>query len=172
MKNKRILIQLLNQKKARAMGIWLSLVLCGYLTGSFIGYTAIKEALYHNFATLIIMYKPAYNFIGLYRNLNSPDELKRLEGYYSLLQSGLIDADYLCDRFEKEQGEVNKRTIVWLLGFSHDQKKVFDVFSRNYRQSSPRIRKEMLRSLQRIDSEIFKRFITDQGIRGEFLEGL
>ncbi len=58
--------------------------------------------------------------------LGSADEMKRLAGYYALLETDSIDVEFLVERYGMESSTVNRRTIVWLLGFARNSRAAFD----------------------------------------------
>lgn len=159
-------------RKYRIYIIALLLLLGGYAAGSRIGFHVIEEAVFSGGATVMMIYKPAYKFISMYRSVNDNDEMKRLQGYYSLLENNMLDTSFLFKRFEEEKQQVNKRTIIWLLGFSEEHAEVSDFFSTHYRSANSRMRKEMLRSLKRMSDDVFRDFVIRENIRGDFLEGL
>ena len=159
-------------KKYKIHIIALILLAVGYIMGGRIGFYAIEQAVFSNSAAVMLLYKPAYKFINTYRYVNADDSMKRLEGYYSLLENNMIDTSFLFERYEEEDQQVNKRTIIWLLGYSEEHSEVSQFFSNHYRSAANRLRKEMLRSLQRMGDDVFKDFVNRENIRGDFLEGL
>jgi hypothetical protein len=143
-----------------------------YFLGSNIGYSLIENAMTERITALFILYKPAQSFQGAYRHLNSENELIRLSGYYFLLENQMINDDFLIERYAAETNEVNKRTLIWLLGYSSNQKAVIAFYNTIFQNSSLRIQKEILRSVQRFGDESVKDFIQKQKVSGDILEGL
>ena len=62
-----------------------------------------------------LLYTPARQHYETAILLNSDDELKRISGYYSILDGGIFDAAYLKERYLKEDSFLAKKTILWAL---------------------------------------------------------
>ena len=62
-----------------------------------------------------LLYTPAEQHYETAALLNSDDELKRISGYYSILDGGVFDAVYLKERYLKEDSVLAKKTVLWVL---------------------------------------------------------
>ncbi len=157
---------------ALVAAVFAVLLAAGYYGGYSVGRWSIGRALLEGYPALFVLNRPAFGFYEAYRLVNSADESQRLRGYYLLMENRIIDADFFCGRLVSENSEINRRTIVWILGHCSERDRVFSEFSSRYRGSTPAVRREMLRSLQRMGDGHFRKFVDEQHIRGEFLEGL
>jgi hypothetical protein len=144
----------------------------GYCAGRAAGTWSIGNAFAGGYPALFLLNKPSFRFYEAYRLINSTDENLRLRGYYVLFENRIIDAEYLCERLDHETADINRRTIVWMLGYARGRARVFDAFSSRYPSAGPMVRREILRSLQRMGDSYFRDFVEKHSIRGEFLEGL
>jgi len=144
----------------------------GYFAGHTAGRWTIEHAMTRQFPAVFLLNKPTYRFYEAYRLVNSTDDAERLRGYYLLFENRIIDTDYFSERLDIETSDINKRTIIWILGYSGEPEKAVKAFSLLYGTSGVIIRREMLRALQRMGDDYFREFITAHNIRGEILEGL
>ena len=119
-----------------------------------------------------MFYRPSFYYIEALQFLNSPIEMRRAAGYYALLDSGRIDLPYLLERYGKEDSPYIKRIIVWLMGFSHRQRKAVDALSEIYRDAPATVRMEILRSVSRIDTHSLDDFIKIHGVDRSVLDRL
>jgi hypothetical protein len=142
----------------------------GYVLGDSIGTYLTKSLILYERRYLILLYRPAHEYIFLYDKLNDVNELKRLSGYYSLLEYKTIDNTFLIDRYKREKSPYIKRTIIWILGYSEDSSGTIDFFSSIYKDATPEIQLEILRSVKRMDGSPLKQFIINQKVPKNILK--
>ncbi len=104
-----------------------------------------------------MLYRPPFEFIHTANLLSSYDELKRLEGYYSLLDNNAIDEDSLIARYKDETVFI-KPTIIWLLGYSGNKNKVLGFLSEEYNKTDQRVKSEILKTMRRLDEDFYIKF--------------
>lgn len=121
----------------------------GLAAGSFIGSLYVKESVY-NKTSALFFYRPASAYIEQYRFINSPDPLERLTGYYTVTPSSSEDILFLQERFENEINDVNRRAIIWILGFSEDREKAGAFLEDIYPEQNLKIKLEIKSSLRRL----------------------
>lgn len=148
----------------------LLLLAVGYVFGSSIGKYLTRTLILDERRFMLLLYRPAHEYIFLYDKLNDANELNRLSGYYSLLEYRSIDNAFLIDRYKREKSPYIRRTLVWILGHSEDRSGAIDFFSSIYRDATPEIQLEILRSVKRIDESSLKQFITDQRVPKNILK--
>ncbi len=134
------------------------LIVIGYKAGNFIGAKYISEFYSNGSRSLFSLYRPANEYFKIYGSLNSINAYERLTGYYSLLDNKIIDEEFLFDRYKREELSTAKLTIVWILSFSKNIKKVEDIYGAIYAGSNYAIKKEILRALFRMDRSAFNDF--------------
>ncbi len=110
-----------------------------------------------------LLYRPSFQYFATAAMLGSPDELKRLAGYYALLETDSIGVDFLIERYGMESSIVNRRTIVWVIGFSRDTRRAADACAALYKSAPREIRKEILKSMKRLNEGIYRDFIKNLG---------
>jgi hypothetical protein len=82
-----------------------------------------------------------------------------LSGYYAYFQSGLIDFDYLYNRFLEEEQDVIKNTIVWAASQSSSTDDVIIFYDKIYNAVNKRNRNIILNYIEKKDKEIYNDFI-------------
>jgi hypothetical protein len=138
------------------------LLFIGYLIGDLLGTHMTQALVTHEKPYLLLLYRPAHEYIFLYDKLNDTNELNRLSGYYSLLEYKKIDNKFLMDRYRREKSLYIKRSIIWILGFSEDRSGAIDFFSSIYKSAPLEIQLEILRSIKRMDRSVLNQFIDNQ----------
>ncbi len=158
-----------NLKKERLYIIFVFLVILffGYALGRTAG-THIVAGLFKGERYILLLYRPPFEYLKTANLLYSSDELKRLEGYYSLLDNKLIDPDLLIERY-KQESEFIKPVIIWLLGYSNDKEAVLKFMSGEYANTDQRVKKEILKTMKRLDETYFKNFAASQKINNKEL---
>jgi len=106
-----------------------------------------------------LLYRPSFQHMRATAMLGSADEMKRLAGYYALLETDSIDVEFLVERYGMESSTVNRRTIVWLLGFARNRRAAFDACAGLYRDAQAPVRAEILSSIRKLDGERYLDFI-------------
>jgi hypothetical protein len=146
-------------RTAFVCAVFLSALALGGLAGTATGNFLITRLLTRGMRLGLLFYKPAFHFFVTGRLLDSPDETRRLEGYYSLLDSGRVEVPYLIERYRLESSIHVKRTIVWIMGYAADRDAAFDALSSLHRDAAPSVKKEAERSLKRLDTEEAREFL-------------
>jgi hypothetical protein len=109
---------------------------------------------------MLLLYRPSFEYVSNAMMLNSPDGLKRLAGYYALLQNGTIDPAYLLERCRDEPIPANRKTIIWILGFSRDKEQARAALELLYDGAPDEIRRRVLDSLARLDAGGLQDFLS------------
>ena len=148
----------INRPRNMAVMILISLAFA-FLAGSVLGRYSIRKIVTGNPRYAVVLQRSARDLFTISRLLNSQSEMKRLSGYYGLYENQLIDTDFLVERLDKEASPVVRRTIIWLLGFSKDEKSALESLSGAYSSGNPLIREEVLRSMKRVDSNYYTDFL-------------
>lgn len=133
-----------------------ALLLLGYGFGAGCALVSMKTALAGR--SPLLLFRPTQGFVRIYRSINSPDELERLDGYYAMREHRLVDEGFLIERFQYEQSPVVRRGIVWVLGFSTSRKRVVSFFAGLYPNTTPPIKLEILRGINRRGPDALARF--------------
>jgi len=135
----------------------------GLGSGIFIGKGLMRQSLAQG-GHSILLFRPAYDYFMTYGLINSNNEMKRLTGYYTLLESRYYNEDFLIDRYKKENSPVIKRTIVWILGFSGEKEKVITFYNGVYKESSRPIQRQIQEAYSRIDPSGYSDFMRKKNI--------
>ncbi len=142
----------------------LALSLClGLGIGLSCGSVMLHRALLADSAAFFL-FRPAGEFFSVYSMINSDNDLIRLSGYYSMLDYGHGDDAFLMERYSLERSDTVKRTIVWMLGFSHGSG-VAKFLTDSYADSSGPIKGQILKSLSRVDPGGYRDFIRKNSIK-------
>lgn len=146
------------------------LLAAGYVLGNSLGTYLTRTMILYERRYMLLLYRPAHEYIFLYDKLNDVNELNRLSGYYSLLEYRSIDNTFLIDRYKREKSPYIKRTLIWILGYSEDRSGTIDFFSSIYKNAAPGIQLEILQSVKRIDESSLEQFIIDQRVHEKILK--
>ena len=144
----------------------------GYITGLLVNEFIISDFFKGESRLSYLLYHPSFEYIYIRDLLNSSNELLRLSAYYALFEYGRIDEDILIDRYKNEKSDYIKRTSIWMMGYSNDMEKIKRFFSMEYSRANYRIKREMLRSLKRLDVDTLNIFIKDLNIDNKILKGI
>lgn len=142
-------------------------IITGLLFGSVIGDLLITGLITKGNRTAFLLYRPSAEYIYTAKLLGSNSELLRLSGYYSLLDNRQIDSDFLIERYRKEPDYI-KRSIIWVLGFAENPEAALAFFTKEYKNASKILKREMLRAMKRIDKSYYTKFIIKNKINKEF----
>ncbi len=148
------------------------LALLGIGGGLLAGRSLITGYLESGNPLAFLLYRPSFYYIETLQFLNSPSELRRAAGYYSLLDSDRIDIPYLLERYRREESHYMKRILVWLMGFSPQQRKAIDAFSQIFQEAPQAVKMEILRSISRIDTRSLGDFIKIHRVEKSMLDRL
>ena len=118
----------------------------------------------------LLIFKPTGNLIRIFKMVNSKNELERLSGYYALLDSGIIDVNFLAEQLTREETPAVKRTIIWLLSFAESAEEAEAVFDEVYGRSTLPMKREIIRSMKRLDEERYVEFIGRHNVSERLLE--
>ena len=143
----------------------------GFGTGAAIGSVLIGDFIKGGGRIVPLLYRPSFQHIDAAAMLGSADDLKRLSGYYALLETGSVDVGFLVERYGMESSIVTRRTIVWILGFAQDRRTAFDAYTELYREAPASVRAELLCTLKRLDGKRYLDFIKDHDIATKTVMG-
>jgi hypothetical protein len=147
----------INRKKTLILFVFLFILSAGLAFGQIAG-SHIVSGLLQGRRFVLLFYSPPFEYLRTASLLYSSEELKRLEGYYSLLDNKIIDNDLLFERY-KQESEFIKPVIVWLLGYSGEKDSVLKFISGEYANADQRVKKEILRTMKRLDKAYFNNFV-------------
>ena len=119
------------------------LLTIGCVTGKFYGDHILKSSLVGNFSMFAFIFSPAQSFSDTYSLLNSSSDYDRLTGYYAYKESGLIDLDFLFERYQSEDSDIIKKVIIWLTEDYSDKEKLVDFYKKLYNISPKNIQKNL-----------------------------
>ena len=158
----KYVVRNLNKDISRIVIIFIAILFLGFAIGG-IASTYIVSGLLKGKRYVLLLYRPPFEYLYTARLLYSSDELKRLEGYYSLLDNKIVDSDLLIDRY-KQETEFIKPVIIWLLGYSNHKDAALKFISEKYFGADRRCRKEMLKTMKRLDEIYFMNFTASNKI--------
>ena len=165
-------MHIFSPKNIKTLAQALILIVLGYSIGILFGSHLISRLIRGENSFLFLLYQPAYIYINTVSLLESNNDLKRLTGLYSLLESKKIDVDFLINRYKREESIYIKRTIIYLLGYAQMKKSLKKFLSQIYTDSPWRIKLEILRTIKRIDINSFNKFILDHEIDKRQFKGI
>ena len=117
------------------------ITVCGLITGKISGDYIRSSIIRGDAGILSFAFSPSRGFIDMYSLLNSSDDFKRLTGYYAYRESGLVDLDFLFERYKAEDSEIIKKAIIWSAGGYKHKEKLVDFYRKIYNFSPAAIQK-------------------------------
>ncbi len=152
----------INREKIFIIIFFLLILTVGYALGRVTG-NRIVSGLLEGKRFVLLFYQPPFEYLKTANQLYSSDELERLEGYYSLLDNKIIDTDLLIERY-KQESELIKPLIIWLLGYSGEKEAVLRFISEEYASGDLRVKNEILKTMKRLDEVYLKNFSSSKKI--------
>lgn len=123
--------------------ILMFLMTIGCVTGKFYGDYILKSSLAGDFSIFSFIFSPSQSFSDTYSLLNSSSDYDRLTGYYAYKESGLLDLDFLYERYKSEDSDIIKKVIIWLAEDYSDKEKLVDFYRKLYNVSPENIQKSL-----------------------------
>ena len=119
------------------------LLALGCAAGKFYGDSILKSSLTGDFSIFAFIFSPSQSFSDTYSLLNSSSDYDRLTGYYAYRESGLIDLDFLFERYKDEDSDIIKKVIIWLAEDFSDKEKLVDFYKKLYSVSPENIQQSL-----------------------------
>jgi len=119
-------------------------VITGFIFGRFTGDYMRHSIIRGNISVLSFAFSPSRDFIDMYSFLNSSDDYKRLAGYYAYRDSGMVDLDFLLERYKAEDSDIIKKVIIWAAEEYSNKQKLVDFYRKIYNISPAGIQKMLL----------------------------
>lgn len=124
--------------------IILSVLFCiGIAAGSYYGDFILTSSLKGKFSLFSFIFSPSQSFTDTYSLLNSSSDYRRLSGYYAYRESGLIDLDFLIEKYKSEDSDIIKNVIIWIPEDYYDREKLVDFYKKLYNLSPENIQKKL-----------------------------
>lgn len=152
--------------------IVLIIAFAGYATGYFINTFFTQQFLKGDVRSILLLYRPSYDFIYLRQKMNNRNDLVRIKAYYALFDYGKFDDSILIDRYKQENTAYIKGILVWMMGFAHGKSSIMRFLSEEYTTALPTVKIEMLRTLKRLDIDYYNAFIHERSIDNFILEAV
>ena len=130
---------------------------CGIPAGVFFEKSAVNGSFY----LPALSFRPSQNFVELMRRLNSDNALYRLTGYYIYRESGLVDLEFLLKRYEYDDTELIRKTIIWAASSERDIKKLTAFYSKIFEISTPEIQHVIIMNVKRLGDNIYADFMSE-----------
>jgi hypothetical protein len=121
----------------------LFLFLAGIAAGRFYGNYILISSLKGEFSIFSFIFSPSQSFTDTYSLLNSSSDYKRLSGYYAYRESGLIDLDFLFEKYKSEDSDIIKKVIIWIPEDYYDREKLVDFYKKLYSVSPENIQSNL-----------------------------
>lgn len=136
----------------------------GFVCGIPAGLVFEKSAVNGKFYLPALSFRPSQNFAELIRRFNSNDPYYRLTGYYIYRETGLVDLEYLRQRYEYDDTELIRKTIIWIASSERDIKKLSDFYSKIFEISTPEIQHVIILNVKKLGDGIYSDFISKHKI--------
>lgn len=137
----------------------------GFICGIPAGILFEKSAINGKFYLPALSFRPSQNFAELIRRLNSNNPLYRLTGYYIYRETGLVDLEFLLQRYEYDDTALIRTTIIWIASSEHDLKKLADFYSKIFEISTPEIQRVIISNVKKLGDSIYLDFISEHQIK-------
>jgi len=125
------------------------IILSGIVTGKIAGDYILSSALRGNNSFLTYIFSPSQSFAGTYKLLNDSSDYNRLTGYYAYNESGLIDIDFLYERYTMEDSDIIKKVIIWIAEQNNKHENLVDFYRKLYNISPDNIKKILLEKIEK-----------------------
>lgn len=125
------------------------LALVGTALGKITGDIILSSALRGNLTFFTFIFSPSRSFIDTYSLLNNSNDYKRLAGYYAYKETGIIDLNFLFERYKNEDSDIIKKTIIWIAEDNNDKEKLVDFYRKLYNISSDDIKKILIVKIEK-----------------------
>ncbi|PKL19003.1 MAG: hypothetical protein CVV49_03135 [Spirochaetae bacterium HGW-Spirochaetae-5] len=119
------------------------LFITGTAAGKYYGDYILTASLKGEFSIFSFIFSPSQSFTDTYSLLNSSSDYRRLSGYYAYRESGLIDLDFLVERYKSEDSDIIKKVIIWVPEDYYDREKLVDFYKKLYNLSPENIQKNL-----------------------------
>ena len=119
------------------------LFITGTAAGKYYGDYILTSSLKGEFSLFSFIFSPSQSFTDTYSLLNSSSDYRRLSGYYAYRESGLIDLDFLIERYKSEDSDIIKNVIIWIPEDYYDREKLVDFYKKLYNLSPENIQKNL-----------------------------
>ena len=148
-------------KKAGSPLLFAAVAAAGILMGAALGSILVRSYFSGGSRAIFLITEPAVEYQHIRARIASDSPEERAVAYYALLEYGKADADFLIERYRKENAAFIKRIIVWSMGFSGGRDTVTGFIRKSYGGAEPPVKREMLRTLDRVGgAEELKRELT------------
>ena len=134
---------------------------CGIPAGRLFEYSAVNGRFY----LPALSFRPSQNFAELISRFNSNDPFYRLTGYYIYRETGLVDLEFLFQRYKYDDTELIRKTIIWIASSERDIKKLADFYSKIFEISTPQIQHVIILNVKKLGGSIYSDFISKHKIK-------
>lgn len=131
-------------------GLFVICALIGLAVGRMTGTHLLEGVVLRESRLPLLVLRPVGQYYDIYRLLNSTNPFSRLSGYYALVENGMIDVNFLIERYRVERFPVIKKALLWALGFSQDRRRVVDFYRSIYGESDGEIQSEIRTLMKRV----------------------
>ncbi len=149
--------------------ICVMLTVIGYRVGRLAGGRMLADILMKESSLPLLLSRPVSQFYDMYVLINSGNPFSRISGYYSLMDNNMIDEQFLLDRYRKEEIFAIRRTILWVLGFSHDTGMVMRDYAALFKEADEPMKKEILALMKRKDRAFYAKFVRNNRINEKMM---
>lgn len=130
----------------------------GLLAGLPAGLLFEKSAVNGSFYFPALFFRPSKNFVELLTFLNSDDDLRRLTGYYMYKETGMIDYDFLYERYRYDDIPLIRKTIIWIASEGPDKKKISEFYGKIFEISGPDLQTVITAEVARMGFDVYNEF--------------
>jgi len=127
----------------------LLILISGAVTGKICGDYILYKSLKGDISFLTFIFSPSQSFIDTYSLLNSANDYKRLAGYYAYKESGMVDSEFLYERYKTEDSDIIRKVIIWTAGDCFSNEKLVDFYRKLYNLSPESIKKLLLTKIKK-----------------------
>jgi len=149
---------------AAIAGICLLLAGAGFYAGRVLGDRFVEDIVLGEGRLPLLLSRPVNRFYEVYTLIHSENRLSRLAGYYGLADNGIINLEFLAERFRLEQDPPLQAAIVWVAARSGDTDGVLRFYSSVFSDSSDSVKKRILGLMKGLNNDYFMKFIRDNRI--------
>lgn len=147
-----------------AVVLCVALMAAGYGLGRLVGNKFMESILLREGRLPLLLSRPVSQFYDIYTLINSRNPFSRLSGYYSLVDSNMVNNQFITERYGREQLLVIKRTLLWVLSYTPDTAGALKFYSSIYASSDDSLKKDIARYMLRLDKRYYERFIKENKV--------
>ncbi len=149
---------------AALTGACIILAACGYFAGRGLGGRFMEVLLLDQARFPLLLSRPVNRFYDVHALIHSGNPYSRLGGYYGLADNGMINLEFLAERFRLEKEPAVRGAIAWIAAGSGDTDGVLRLYASVFPESSHQEKRRILELMRRVSNDYYLKFIKENRV--------